>query len=69
MTPENERKKRITVFYLPQVGAENAVYETTGKAGYRVHSDDNGALGYLLYVDNQTILVPSEHVLRIETEF
>jgi hypothetical protein len=67
---DTTRSKTITITFIPSVGVEPKVYTTDGRAGYHVHSDESGGvLGYRLYVDNKTILVPSIQVLLIETEF
>lgn len=61
------KRKSITVFYLPATGLQPEKFETTGKAGYYIHSDDNGTpIGYRIYTDTITQLIPRENVHRIE---
>lgn len=60
------KNKTITIHYLPETGLAPETLETTGKAGYHVHSDPEGKpIGYRLYVDSQTVLVPAQIVHKI----
>jgi len=61
------KMKRIVVHFLPSIGLEPEVYETPGKAGYHIHSDENGPIGYRVYTDSQTVLFPAKNVLKIVT--
>lgn len=61
------KNKKIVVYYVPSVGQEPDVYETTGRAGYHIHSDENGAvIGYRIYADELTVLIPAANVKKIE---
>jgi hypothetical protein len=67
MTPG--KTKRITVHYLPKTELPREVYETAGKAGYHVHEGESGnPIGYRIYVDNLTYLIPAANVHKIETD-
>lgn len=63
----DEKKKSIVVHFLPALGLEPDKHETMGKAGYHIHSDENGAIGYRIYTDTTTILYPFRNVLKIVT--
>lgn len=59
----------ITVIWKPELGLEPLVLKTTGKAGYHIHGDaDFGIIGYRIYADSITHLIPAANVLRVETD-
>lgn len=62
--PDN--KKRIIVHYLPKLEAADLVLESDTNAGYAINSNEDGILGYRVWADKLTVLIPREHVLRIE---
>lgn len=63
--------KRITVHFLPALNLPSDVFETSGKAGYQIHSDERagGIAGYRVYTDSKTTIYPLAVVLKIETSF
>lgn len=66
---DNSKERSITVFYLPSLGVANEKYELKSgdKAGYFVHSNENGnIIGYRFFINEKTVIVPKEVVLKIE---
>lgn len=66
MTPP--RLNRITVFYLPSLKIPPETFETTGRAGYRVHADGKNVLGFRIWCDGKTTVIPKDHVQKIVAE-
>jgi len=65
---DNLKERSITVFYLPSLGVTDEKHEVKAgdKAGYFIHSDDNGVIGYRFFINEKTVIVPKEVVLKIE---
>lgn len=62
----DEKERFIEIFYLPNTKLPNEVIKVVGKAGYAVHEGQHGAIGYRLFSDGKTILIPKEIVHKIE---
>ncbi len=62
-------ERSITIMYLPvtELPDETLSVPFGVKAGYYIHSDENGAIGYRIFVGEQTTLVPKENVHKIIT--
>lgn len=72
MTDDNPKPvRRITVYFLPALNLPEDVFETSGKAGYQIHSDERtkAIAGYRVYTDKKTAIYPASVVLKIETLF
>lgn len=68
---DNLKERSITVFYRPEKGAETGEVEKVtlkpgDKAGYFIHSDENGILGYRYFINEKTVLIPQIIVKKIE---
>ena len=65
---DNTKQRSITVFYLPKLEAKDEKYDVQpgDKAGYFIHSDENGVIGYRFFINEKTVIVPKEVVLRME---
>jgi hypothetical protein len=61
-----QTNKRITVVYLPKLEAPDLVLESDTNAGYAINSNEDGILGYRVWADKRTVLIPRDHVLRID---
>jgi hypothetical protein len=66
---DNTKERSITVFYLPLLGAKDEKHEVKpgDKAGYFIHSNEQGQIiGYRFFINEKTVIVPKEVVLKIE---
>ena len=59
------RLKRIVVYYLPSLHIPPDTFETAGRAGYHIHADEQGVIGYRIWFDQTTVLIPRDHVQKI----
>lgn len=62
------KERSITVFYLPktEIPLEKYVVNAGDKAGYFVHSDEHGVIGYRFFINEKTVVIPKEVVWKIE---
>lgn len=68
----DQKVKTLIIHYVPALGLPPETLESVpgGRAGYHIHSDENGnPAGYRLYVDRTTILVPLCQVQKIVAQF
>jgi len=65
---EQRKEKKIEIFYMPHMNVENDVLQSTGRVGYYIHSNEDGVIGYRLFMDSLTTLVPTGNVWKIELD-
>lgn len=70
LTSHEGKVKRVVIHYRKELDTPDRVLESVpgGKAGYYIHTDEQTgkSVGYRVYADNLTVLVPFTSVIDID---